>query len=132
MLHAALRQVLGNRVQQKGSNITAARLRFDFSHPKKLSEEEIKLIERLVNEKIAEDIKVERLEMDKDKALAMGALAFFPEKYPEKTSVYKIGDISLELCGGPHVGSTGQMGKLKIVKEESAGAGIRRVYAQLE
>lgn len=132
LLHAALRQVLGTGVQQKGSNITADRLRFDFSHPKKLNEKEIKLVEQLVNEKISENIKVERLEMDKNKALAMGALAFFPEKYPQVTSVYKIADFSLELCGGPHVDSTGQMGKFKIVKEESAGAGVRRVYAKVE
>jgi len=132
LLHAALRQVLGTHVQQKGSNITAVRLRFDFSHPRKLTEIEIVSVEKLVNQKIDEDIRVERLEMDKDKALAMGALAFFPEKYPQVTSIYKIGDFSLELCGGPHVDSTGQIGKIKIIKEESAGAGIRRVYAKVE
>ncbi len=132
LLHAALRQVLGNHVQQKGSNITAERLRFDFSHPKKLSAEEINTIEKLVNQKVEEDLKVEKLEMDKDKALTMGALAFFPEKYPAKTSVYKIGEISLELCGGPHVQSTGEIGRIKLTRQEQIGAGIQRVYAQLE
>lgn len=129
LLHAALREVLGNSVSQKGSNITAERLRFDFSYPDKMTNDQIAEVERLVNQKIAEDITVERLEMRKDEALKMGAMAFFPEKYPDLTSVYKIGDFSLELCGGPHVASTGAVGKFKIDKEESAGSGIRRVYA---
>lgn len=129
LLHAALRKVLGNSVSQKGSNITAERLRFDFSYPDKMTNDQIAEVERLVNQKIAEDITVERLEMRKDEALKMGAMAFFPEKYPDLTSVYKIGDFSLELCGGPHVASTGAVGKFKIDKEESAGSGIRRVYA---
>lgn len=129
LLHAALRQVLGSQVQQKGSNITSARLRFDFSHPRKLTGDELKQIEDMVNQKVSGDMKVERLEMDKRQALAMGALAFFPEKYPDRTSVYKIGDFSLELCGGPHVNSTGEIGRIKITREESAGAGIRRIYA---
>ena len=129
LLHAALRKVLGNSVSQKGSNITAERLRFDFSFDRKLTESEIKDVEDLVNQKIGEDLVVERLEMQKSKALEMGAMAFFPEKYPELTSVYKIGDFSLELCGGPHVASTGAIGKFKIDKEESAGSGVRRVYA---
>ena len=132
LLHTALRQVLGTHVSQKGSNITAERLRFDFSHSEKLTAEQIKQVSDFVNEKIKENIKVERVEMPKSKALAEGALAFFPEKYPEITSVYSIGDFSLELCGGPHVASTGQIGKIKIIRQESAGAGIRRVYAQLE
>ena len=129
LLHAALRQVLGNSVSQKGSNITAERLRFDFSYDKKLTEAEIKAVEKLVNQKIEENITVERLEMQKTEALKMGAMAFFPEKYPDLTSVYQIGDFSLELCGGPHVASTGAIGKFKIEKEESAGSGVRRVYA---
>ncbi len=131
LLHAALRQVLGPGVQQKGSNITAARLRFDFSHPQKLSEEEIKKIEEVVNQKIDEDIKVERLEMDKQAALAMGALAFFPEKYPDKTSVYKIADFSLELCGGPHVQKTSKIGRIRLTRSEQIGAGVQRIYAAL-
>ncbi len=129
LLHAALRKILGNHVSQKGSNITSERLRFDFSHPEKMTNDQISEVERLVNQKIEEDIKVEKLEMKKDEALKMGALAFFPEKYPAVTSVYKIGDYSMELCGGPHVSSTSEIGRFKINREESAGAGIRRIYA---
>lgn len=132
LLHAALRKVLGDHVEQKGSNITAERLRFDFSHGKKLDDTEVMKIEELVNEKIRENMPVERLEMEKNKALELGVLAFFPEKYPDVTSVYKIGEYSMELCGGPHVLFTGVLGRFKIIKEESAGAGIRRVYATLE
>lgn len=131
LLHAALRKVLGNHVSQKGSNITAERLRFDFSHPTKLTDEEIKSIEDLVNEKISENIPVTNKEMQKDVAIAEGAMAFFPEKYPDVTNVYTIGDFSKELCGGPHVSSTGEIGRIKIVKEESVGSGSRRIYAQL-
>lgn len=131
LLHAALRKVLGEHVEQKGSNITAERLRFDFSHGKKLDDTEVRKIEELVNEKIKENIPVERLEMEKDKALQLGALAFFPEKYPDVTSVYKIGEYSMELCGGPHVSFTGTLEHFTITKEESAGAGVRRIYAML-
>ena len=129
LLHASLRKILGDHVSQKGSNITGERLRFDFSHDRKLSAEQLGSIESLVNKKIDENIKVEKLEMKKDEALKLGALAFFPEKYPEVTSIYKIGDFSLELCGGPHVGSTGQIQKIKIIKEESVSHGVRRIYA---
>ncbi|MDO8488065.1 MAG: alanine--tRNA ligase-related protein, partial [bacterium] len=132
LIHAALRQVLGRHVQQKGSNITSARLRFDFSHPTKLTPDQLAEVEKIVNEQIALDISVERLEMDKDQALGMGALAFFPEKYPSKTSVYKIGDVSLELCGGPHVQSTSEIGRIKLTRQEQIGAGVARLYAQLE
>ena len=129
LLHAALRQVLGTHVQQKGSNITAERLRFDFSHPEKLTDEQIKQVEDLINEKIKQDLKVERVEMPKTQALAEGALAFFPEKYPEITSVYSIGNFSKELCGGPHVQSTGEIGRIKITRQEAVSAGVRRIYA---
>lgn len=132
LLHQALRDVLGSQVQQKGSNITIDRLRFDFSHSTKLSPSEISQVEKIVNAQIQADLPVERMEMPKDKALKEGALALFPEKYPAITSVYIIGNYSKELCGGPHVGSTGQIGRIKIFKEESAGAGIRRIYARLE
>ena len=131
LLHAALRQVLGPHVQQKGSNITSARLRFDFSHSSKLSADEIEKIETLVNQKIIEDIPVTKRVLPKSQALADGVLAFFPERYPDVTSVYQIGDFSQELCGGPHVNSTAEIGGIKITKEESAGSGIRRIYAQL-
>jgi alanyl-tRNA synthetase len=127
--------VLGDHVGQKGSNITAERLRFDFSHPAKLTDQQITDIENIINKNIKLDLPVTRQEMPKTKALSEGALAFFPEKYPEVTSVYTIGPLdnwySKELCGGPHVSSTGEIGSIKIVKEESAGAGIRRIYAQL-
>jgi alanyl-tRNA synthetase len=131
LLHAALRQVLGGHVSQKGSNITGERLRFDFSHPEKLTSGEIQQIEDLVNQKIDEDIPVDKQQKDKKTALSEGALAFFPEKYPEIANVYSIGDFSKELCGGPHVSSTGQIGRIKIIKEESVGTGVRRLYAQL-
>lgn len=129
LLHAALRQVLGIHVQQKGSHITGDRLRFDFSHPDKLTGEQIKIVEDLINKKIKQDIPVTKVEMSKIQALAEGALAFFPERYPDVASVYQIGDFSKELCGGPHVNSTGKIQRIKITKEESAGAGIRRIYA---
>ncbi len=129
LLHAALRQVLGIHVSQSGSNITSERLRFDFSHSGKLTDEQIIAVETLVNQKISEDIPVIRSEMPKSQALAEGALAFFPEKYPEVTSVYSIGDFSKELCGGPHVQRTGEIGRIKITRQEAVSAGIRRIYA---
>lgn len=135
LLHKALRDVLGPHVHQKGSNITAERLRFDFSHPDKLTTEQLNAIEQTMNQKIAQDLPVHRLEMTKSEALAKGAMAFFPEKYPDHVSVYIIGDLnqpySMELCGGPHVSSTREIGGIKITKEESAASGVRRVYAQL-
>jgi len=132
LLHQALRDVLGSHVSQKGSNITAERLRFDFSHSGKLNPDDLAQVELIINQKISADLPVTRTEMPKDKALAEGALAFFPEKYPEITSVYAIGDYSKELCGGPHVNHTGEIGKIRLTREESAGAGIRRLYAQIE
>ena len=129
LLHSALREVLGTHVSQKGSNITAERLRFDFSHPEKLTDEQIRQVEDLVNDKTKEDIQVERVEMPKTQALAEGAMAFFPEKYPEITSVYSIGDFSKELCGGPHVQRTGEIGRIKITRQEAVSAGVRRIYA---
>lgn len=131
LLHAALRQILGNHVEQKGSNLTAERLRFDFSQPEKLTEEQIKQVEDLVNEKIKENLPVTSEVVDKEAALQSGALAFFGDKYGNKVTVYRIGGYSNEICGGPHTTSTGQLGQFKIIKEESAGAGIRRVYATL-
>jgi len=131
LLHSALRSILGQHVHQKGSNITAQRLRFDFSHPEKLSPDQITQVENFINRIVTSDLPVTRLEMPKADALAQGALAFFPEKYPDVTTVYKIADISFELCGGPHVTSTGQVGRIKIIKEESAGSGVRRIYAAL-
>lgn len=131
LLHASLRKILGEHVQQKGSNITAERLRFDFSHPEKLTEDELKQVEDLVNEKIKENLPVTSEVMDKEQALNSGALGFFTEKYGDKVTVYTIGNFSKEICGGPHVENTSELGTFKIIKEESAGAGVRRIYATL-
>jgi len=132
LLHQALREVLGKSVRQMGSDITPERLRFDFSFPRKLKEEEIKKVEDLVNQKIRENLPVIKKEMKFQEAQEIGALAFFKEKYPEKVSVYFIGDFSKEVCAGPHVKETGVLGEFKIIKEESAGAGIRRIKAILK
>ncbi len=135
LLHKALREILGDHIQQKGSNITAERLRFDFSHPEKLTPGQIQKVEDIVNKKIEENLPVIREELSKNEALKEGALAFFVEKYPDVVSVYTIGSknnwYSKELCGGPHVGSTGEIGRIKIMREESAGSGIRRLYARI-
>ena len=131
LLHQALRTILGSHVSQKGSNITAERLRFDFSHPTKVTDDELKRISDLVNQKIREDLPVTFNIMDKDEAIANGALAFFGERYGDKVKVYSIGDFSKEICGGPHVDKTGVLGSFTITKEESLGAGIRRIYATL-
>ena len=132
LLNAALKKVLGPHVHQKGSNITAERMRFDFSHPAKMTDEEKKQTEDLVNEYIKMTIPVEKLEMKKEDALKMGAEAMFIDKYGDIVSVYKIGDVSLELCGGPHVKNTSELGHFKIKKEEASSAGVRRIKAILE
>lgn len=132
LLNAALKRVLGNHVHQKGSNITAERMRFDFSHDAKMTDEEKKKTEDLVNEYIKMAIPVERFEMKKEDALAQGAEAMFLDKYGDIVSVYKIGDVSLELCGGPHVKNTSELGTFKIKKEEASSAGVRRIKAILE
>ena len=131
LLNAALKQVLGPHVHQKGSNITAERMRFDFSHDAKMTDEEKQKVEELVNEYIKMAIPVERLEMKKEDALKLGAEAMFLEKYADIVSVYKIGDVSIELCGGPHVKNTSELGTFKIKKEESSSAGVRRIKAVL-
>jgi alanyl-tRNA synthetase len=131
LLHAALRKILGEKVRQMGSDITPERLRFDFSFDRKLTKEEIKKVEDLVNQKIKEDLEVKREEMSLEEALKFGALAFFKEKYPERVTVYTIGNFSKEICAGPHVKRTSELGNFKIKKEESAGKGIRRIYAIL-
>ena len=132
LLNAALKQVLGSHVHQRGSNITAERMRFDFSHPAKMTAEEKQATENLVNEWIKEAIPVEHLEMQKDEAIRLGAEAMFIEKYGDIVSVYKIGDKSIELCGGPHVQNTSELGHFKIKKEESSSSGVRRIKAILE
>ena len=132
LLNAALKAVLGNHVHQKGSNITEERMRFDFSHPAKMTDEEKQKVEDLVNDYISQDIPVEKLEMKKDEAISMGAEAMFLDKYGDIVTVYKIGDVSIELCGGPHVESTGKLGHFKIKKEEASSSGVRRIKAILE
>ena len=132
LLNAALKQILGDHVHQKGSNITAERLRFDFSHPEKVSKEDLEKVENLVNEKIKEDIPVICEIMNKDEAIKAGAEGMFMDKYEDEVKVYSIGDFSKELCGGPHVKSTGELGHFKIKKEEASSAGVRRIKAILE
>jgi len=139
LLNEALRKILGKEVKQKGSNINPERLRFDFNYPRKLTEEEISKIEDLVNEKIQLGLEVKREEMSYKKAIGQGAQAEFGQKYPEKVSVYTILDksedkgwFSKELCTGPHVKNTKEIGKFKIIKEESSSAGIRRIKATLK
>lgn len=132
LLHQALRDVLGPHVFQKGSNITAERMRFDFSHSKKMTPEELKKAEEVVNQRIKEDLPVHRMEMTVPEAKKLGAIGLFDEKYGEKVSVYKIGDFSKEFCGGPHVKRTGEVGHFKITKEESLGSGLRRIKAIVE
>jgi alanyl-tRNA synthetase len=131
LLQAALRQVLGNHVQQVGSNITQERLRFDFTHPTKLTSEQTENIEKLVNEKITQNLVVKEEIQDREIALKQGVLAFFGQKYPDKVKVYSIGQFSQELCNGPHVDFTGKLGLFRIIKEEAVGTGKRRVYAVL-
>ncbi len=132
LLNAALKVVLGDHVHQKGSNITAERMRFDFSHGAKMTDEEKQKAEDLVNEYIQKDIPVEKMEMNKDEAIKMGAEAMFLDKYGDIVTVYKIGDFSIELCGGPHVERTGELGRFKIKKEEASSSGVRRIKAILE
>lgn len=132
LLNEALRKILGDTVKQKGSNITPERLRFDFNFDRKLTGEEIKKIENLVNEKINESIIVTREEMPLKKAFSSGAQGEFGAKYPEKVSVYTIGNFSKEICTGPHVADTSEIGKFRIIKEESSSSGIRRIKAIVE
>ncbi len=137
LLLAALRKVLKDEnIIQKGSNITSERLRFDFSFPRKLTKEELEAVEALVNEKIKEGLEVKREEMTLEEAKAKGAIGVFENKYGEKVSVYTIGPdeapFSKEICAGPHVSNTKELGKFKIIKEESSSAGVRRIKAILE
>jgi alanyl-tRNA synthetase len=132
LLHAALRQVLGPYVAQRGSNITVERLRFDFSHAEKLSSAQLAEVEALVNTQIGRDLPVTWAEMSVAEARDAGAIGLFGERYGEQVKVYTIGDWSKEICGGPHVERTGALGHFRIVKEEAVGAGARRVRAVLE
>ncbi len=137
LLHEALKQVLGDHVEQKGSNITPERLRLDFAHPQKMTDEEKKKVEDLVNEKIKEALPVQNVILPKEEALKSGARHLFSEKYGDEVSVYFIGSdlegaFSKEFCGGPHVQNTSELGKFKIQKEEAVAQGIRRIKAVLE
>ncbi|NOY14593.1 MAG: alanine--tRNA ligase [bacterium] len=132
LLQAALRQVLGGKVKQAGSKIDEEKLRFDFTFDRALTKEELRQVEDLVNQKIKEDLPVRWEVVEFEKAKRMGALAFFEHKYDEKVRVYTIGDFSIEVCGGPHVKSTSEVGVFKILKEKSSSAGVRRIYATVE
>lgn len=145
LLHAALRKVLGDHAQQRGSNITAERLRFDFSHPEKMTDEQKKQVEDLINYAIGQDYHVSFAEMSIDEAKAKQAMGLFEDKYEARVKVYTIGDtneladahinsltFSREICGGPHVEHTNILGKFRIVKEEAVSSGIRRIKAILE
>ena len=129
LLNGALRQVLGDEVYQRGSNITSERLRFDFSFERKLTAEELDKVSQLVNEAISKNIPVECREMTVDEAKAEGAVGVFEQKYGETVKVYSIPGYSKEICGGPHALSTGDLGSFKIIKEESSSAGVRRIKA---
>lgn len=131
LLHKALKTVLGEHVNQKGSNITSERLRFDFSHPEKMTNEEKKDVEDMVNKAISDNLSITMETMTVDEAKEKGAMALFSSKYGEKVKVYKMGDFSLEVCGGPHVENTGSLGVFKIKKEQSSSAGVRRIKGVL-
>jgi alanyl-tRNA synthetase len=132
LLHKALQTVLGDHVKQKGSNITEARLRFDFRHPAKMTDEEKQQVEDMINDVIAKDLPVTMETMTIEEAKAAGAMALFSAKYGEQVKVYTIGDFSKEVCGGPHVERTGKLGHFKLKKEGSSSAGVRRIRAVLE
>ena len=133
LLNQALREILGEDVHQAGQDLTPERLRFDFTYDRKLTDEEIKKVEEIVNDWVKKDIPVECVETTYDKAIKAGAEALFAEKYKQadKVTMYKIGQVSKELCAGPHVKSTGELGSFKIMKQESVGRGVRRIYANV-
>ena len=132
LLNAALRKVLGDEVSQRGSNITPERLRFDFSFHRKVTPEELREVEKIVNEAIDKQIEISMKEMKLNEAYALNAVGVFTNKYEETVKVYSIPGYSLEICGGPHAGNTGELGLFKIVKEEASSAGVRRIKAVLK
>jgi alanyl-tRNA synthetase len=129
LLHEALRRVLGPHVEQKGSNITPERLRFDFSHPDKMTPEQIKAVEDMVNEQIKRGLEIHLEDMSLDDAKSKGAIGLFEDKYGARVNVYFMGDFSTEVCGGPHVKNTKELGGFKIQKEEASSRGVRRIKA---
>jgi len=132
LLHESLRRVLGSHVMQRGSNITAERLRFDFAHGERLAPEQVAAVEALVNQQIGRDLPVVWAEMSLEEAKRAGAIGLFEERYGDQVKVYTIGDFSKEICGGPHVEHTGELGRFRIAKEEAVGSGVRRIRAVLE
>ncbi|WP_349670757.1 alanine--tRNA ligase [Lacrimispora sp.] len=132
LLNAALRKVLGDEISQRGSNITPERLRFDFSFHRKVTPEELREVENIVNEAIDKQIEISMKEMKLNEAYALDAVGVFTNKYEETVKVYSIPDYSIEICGGPHAGNTGELGSFKIVKEEASSAGVRRIKAVLK
>jgi alanyl-tRNA synthetase len=132
LLHASLRKILGKGVSQKGSNITSERLRFDFSYYQKLTNEEMTQVEDMINLQIEKKLPVSFELMSLDEAISSGALHFFAEKYGKEVKVYSAGDFSREVCGGPHVKNTGEVGHVKIIKQEKVGSGVIRIYVGLE
>ena len=132
LLHQALRDVLGDHVAQKGSNITPDRLRFDFSHPDKMTPEQLSRVETIVNEQIQRDLPVSFTTMKLSDARKNGAIALFVDKYDEDVKVFSIGEYSKEVCGGPHVEHTAELGRFRIKKEQSSSQGVRRIKAVLE
>jgi len=131
LLHQALRNILGEHVEQKGSNITQERLRFDFNHDEKVTPEQLAKVEEMVNYQIQRNLHVTHDVMTVNQAKDNGAIGLFEDRYGDQIKVYRIGDFSLEICGGPHVAATGEMGTFKIKKEESCGKGVRRIKAVL-
>jgi alanyl-tRNA synthetase len=131
LLHQSLREILGDSVEQKGSNITTERLRFDFSFDRKVTKDELKRIEDLVNQEISKNHAIKSEQLSVDVAKQEGAIGLFSSKYDEVVTVYSIGDFSKEICGGPHADHTGELGKFKIKKEESSSSGVRRIKAVL-
>ena len=131
LLHEALRRILGSHVVQKGSNITPERLRFDFAHPRPMTGEEKKQVEEMVNSKILENLPVDFSTMTLEEARALNARALFEGKYDEQVKVYRIGDFSIEVCGGPHVGQLSGLGRFVITREQSSSRGVRRIRAKL-
>ncbi len=131
LLHQALRLVLGDHVEQKGSNITAERLRFDFTHHEKMTDRELREVEKIVNQQIEKDLPVSFQTLTLKEAIGLGAIALFGDRYEEQVKVYSIGDFSKEVCGGPHVEKIGVLGAFHIAKEQSSSAGVRRIRAVL-